>query len=218
LWQAEAVGARGIYVEIEIAAPLERVWELSQAPEAHGRWDLRFSAITPLEERVDGEPYRFRYERALPLHTIVGTGIALGERESAASGRTSALRFTTDDRLSPLRDGRGYWRYTPTAGGTLFVTGYDYRPGWGAAIDRVVLRRLIGWMTAWSFDRLRIWAETGVEPETWSLLSVFAVWRRDRPRAARCRRERTDRPAGARGGESDALGGAPESLSRLGAP
>ncbi|WP_092554857.1 SRPBCC family protein [Herbiconiux ginsengi] len=112
------MGAHGIYVEIEIAASPDRVWELSQSPEAHTRWDLRFSCITPLETRVEGEPYRFRYERRVPFHTIVGTGIALGERESRTSERTSALRFTTDDRLSPLRDGRGYWCYTPTARGT----------------------------------------------------------------------------------------------------
>ena len=214
------MGARGIYVEIEIAAPLERVWELSQEPRAHARWDLRFSAIVPLEQRVEGEAYRFRYERSLPLHTIVGTGIALGESETAAVGRTSALRFTTDDRLSPLRDGRGYWRYTPTERGTLFVTGYDYEPGWGAVLDRLVLRRLIGWMTAWSFDRLRIWAETGVEPETWSPLSVLMVWRHDRPRAARCRRERERaiRPAGGRRTASDALDDAPATLDGLAAP
>jgi len=52
-----------------------------------------------------------------------------------------------------------------------------------------VLRRLIGWLTAWSFDRLRIWAERGEEPERWPLHSVLWLWRADRPRAARCRRE-----------------------------
>ena len=37
----------------------------------------------------------------------------------------------------------------------LFATGYDYAPGWGRALDAVLMRRIIGWMTAWSFDRLR---------------------------------------------------------------
>ncbi len=49
-----------------------------------------------------------------------------------------------------------------------FVTGYDYEPGWGRLgdlVDRVAFRRLLGWATAWSFDRLRLWLEDGVTPE-----------------------------------------------------
>ena len=176
-----------IYVEIEIRGSIDRVWELTQEPAQHPRWDLRFSSITPTDELSSGG-YRFRYERRLPLHTIVGTGTSLGERSRPDGTRTSALRFTTADRLSPLGEGRGYWRYVPTADGVTFITGYDYAPGWGRAIDAIVLRRFIGWMTAWSFDRLRIWVETGVEPEAWPLLSALRFWRGDRPRASHCRR------------------------------
>lgn len=176
-----------IYVEIEIRSPMETVWALTQDPALHPRWDLRFSAINPTAE-LDGGGYRFRYERRLPLHTIVGTGTSLGEKTRPDGSRTSALRFTTADRLSPLGDGRGYWRYLPTERGVTFLTGYDYAPGWGQLLDVVILRRVIGWMTAWSFDRLRIWAETGVEPERWPLYSVLQFWRADRPRASRCRR------------------------------
>lgn len=176
-----------IYVEIEIRSPMDRVWLLTQDPARHPRWDLRFSSITPITELPSGG-YRFRYERRLPLHTIIGTGTSLGERSRPDGTRTSALRFTTDDPLSPLREGRGYWRYRPTPNGAIFITGYDYVPGWGRMLDRLILRRIIEWMTAWSFDRLRIWAETGVRPETWPLASVLMFWREDRPRASRCRR------------------------------
>lgn len=176
----------GIYVETVIRANLDRVWELTQNTELHPRWDLRFSSITPIADLASGG-YRFRYERRMPLHTIVGTGTSIGERVGSAS-RTSALRFTTTDPLSPLGDGRGYWRYLQGEGSVTFLTGYDYEPGWGRLIDRVILRRVIGWMTAWSFDRLRIWAETGVEPERWPVASVLWFWRPDRPRAGRCRR------------------------------
>ena len=176
-----------LYVEIEIRSSIETVWQLTQDPAQHPRWDLRFSSITPTAE-LEGGGYRFRYERRLPLHTIVGTGTSLGERSRPDGTRTSALRFTTPDRLSPLGDGRGYWRYVPTESGVTFITGYDYAPGWGRLLDAVILRRVIGWMTAWSFDRLRIWAETGVEPERWPVLSVLQFWRTDRPRASRCRR------------------------------
>jgi hypothetical protein len=163
------------------------VWELTQEPALHHRWDLRFSSITPTANLPSGG-YRFRYELRLPMHTIVGTGTSLGERHRPDGTRTSALRFTTADRLSPLWDGRGYWRYLPRETGVTFITGYDYHPGWGRFIDEMVLRRLIGWMTAWSFDRLRIWAETGVPPEGWPLVSVLYFWRRDRPRASRALR------------------------------
>jgi hypothetical protein len=36
---------KGIYVEIFIRAPIERVWTLTQQPDLHQRWDLRFSEI-----------------------------------------------------------------------------------------------------------------------------------------------------------------------------
>ena len=198
---------RGIHVEIDIDAPLERVWELTQDPSHHVRWDIRFSRIVPTGVDADGAE-RFAYERSSPVHTIAGTGISIGERRRPDGTRTSALRFTTRDRLSPLRDGRGYWRYVPLAQGRVrFTTGYDYAPGWGP-LDLVV-RPLVGWATAWSFDRLRIWAESGTPPEAWPLGSVFAWWRSDRPRAARCRR----RPAG-----RYALDDAPATLRTLADP
>jgi len=197
-----------IFVSAPIRADLDRVWELTQDPAAHARWDLRFSRIQPLDTLPDGT-VRFRYERRLPGHTIRGTGTSIGELIRPDGTRTSALRFTTSDRLSPLRDGRGFWRYRPTAQGVLFETGYDYLPGWGTVLDRLVMRRLIVWMTAWSFDRLRIWAERGEEPETWPLRSVLWWGRRGRPRAARTVR-------GTRAG--DPLRGAPSTLDRLEAP
>lgn len=181
------MGDKAIYVEIETKADADRVWQLTQDPAQHPRWDLRFSSITPVAELPAGGN-RFIYQRRTLLHTITGTGTSLGERQRPDGTRTSALRFTTSDRLSPLRAGRGYWRYLPTANGTTFITGFDYEPGWGRLVDRLVMRRLIGWMTAWSFDRLRIWAETGTPPERWPLASVLAFWRPDRPQALRCRR------------------------------
>ena len=182
---AGSARARGIYVDNLVRADLETVWRLTQDPSQHARWDLRFSAIVP-EAVLSSGGYRFRYERSLGVHTIHGTGASIGERSHADGTSTSALRFDTDDPWSPLREGRGYWRYVPTADGVRFITGYDYEPGFGRLADRVI-RPLVRWMTAWSFDRLRIWAESGVPPERWTVASVLAVWRRGRPRASRCR-------------------------------
>jgi hypothetical protein len=47
-----------------------------------------------------------------------------------------------------------------------FLTGYDYTPGWGrlGPLADLAFRPLFGWLTAWSFDRLRLWLERGVTP------------------------------------------------------
>jgi hypothetical protein len=161
-------GGRQVYVELLIRAPLERLWELSQDPELHPRWDLRFSRIVPLSQGADGLA-RFRYEFRLPFHAIAGTGTSLGHRHRDDGQSTSVLKFCTDDALSPIGPGSGYWRYIPTDQGIRFITGYHYRPGLGLpgrALDSGVIRPALGWATALSFDRLRLWAESGLDPRT----------------------------------------------------
>jgi len=64
--------------------------------------------------------------------------------------------------------GSGYWKYIPGSSGTRFITWYDYRTRFGIIgriVDRVFFRPLLGWATAWSFDRLRLWLEKGILPE-----------------------------------------------------
>lgn len=166
-----------IYVETVIRGSIEEVWRLTQTPELHERWDLRFTTITYLPRGGDGEPQRFRYATRIGAGLeIEGWGETVGER-TADGSRTSALKFGSDDPRSLIRAGSGYWKYTPLAdasGGEAsgsdtvrFVTGYDYEVRWGALgrlADRLVFRPLMGWATAWSFDRLRLWIERGVEP------------------------------------------------------
>jgi hypothetical protein len=160
--------AAPIYVETRIHAPLDEVWEKTQRPELHRRWDLRFTSIDYLP-RAEGEPQRFRYATRLGLgHRVEGTGESVGERAGAAGARTSALTFRSDDRKSLIRQGSGYWRYVPTEDGVRFLTQYDYETRFGVGgriIDRLVFRPLLGWATAWSFDRLRLWLEDGIPPE-----------------------------------------------------
>lgn len=195
-------------MEILIQAPIERVWELTQDPVSHARWDGRFSSIAPTAVRDDGAQ-EFRYELDLGIHVIRGTGISKGTRTSGTGERTSALVFDTEDRLSPLGRGRGYWRYIPVDSGVRFVTGYDYAPGWGAAgrvLDPLVTRRFVWWLTAWSFDRLRLWAEDGVEPEFTGWWRSLLPWR-PRARARRC----LSRPAS----RIDVMADAPQTLAEL---
>ncbi|GAA3816985.1 hypothetical protein GCM10022403_058020 [Streptomyces coacervatus] len=162
------MGHSGLYIEARIRADLDELWSLTQEPAQHQRWDLRFTEIEYLPS-AEGEPQRFRYAtRVLPFLTVAGTGVSAGERERPDGTRTSALRFSSTHPLSLLAEGSGYWRYLPDGDGVRFLTGYDYRPRWGGfgtLADRLVFRPLMGWATAWSFDRLRLWLERGITPE-----------------------------------------------------
>lgn len=160
-----------ITVGITVRAPMDLLWHRTQCPAQHARWDLRFGEIRPLVTSA-GEGQRFRYAtRLLPGLTVAGVGVHRGERHRADGSCTSALAFSSTHPLSIIRAGTGYWRYQPEPAGTgsiVFRTGYDYRPGWGRMgrwADRLLFRRLIGWATAWSFDRLRLWCELEVSPE-----------------------------------------------------
>jgi hypothetical protein len=156
-----------IYVEIDIRTSMERLWTLSQDPDLHPRWDLRFSRIIPTDSTAGGL-ISFRYEFRLPFRTIKGTGTSLGHRLRADGQATSVLKFSTADALSPIGPGSGYWRYIPTDEGVRFITGYNYRPGMGILgkiLDGRVIRPALGWATAISFDRLRLWAESDLDPK-----------------------------------------------------
>jgi hypothetical protein len=159
-----------VYVEIVIRAPIDAIWTHTQTAALHERWDLRFTRIDALPRPLDAGPQRFRYTTRLAFGLEVrGVGEAAGERALPDGSRSSALRFGSDDPRSIIRDGSGYWKYVPTGDGVRFFTRYDYRTRWNAAgerFDRLVFRPFIGWATAWSFDRLRLWLEDGVDPRS----------------------------------------------------
>jgi hypothetical protein len=157
-----------IYVEILVRAPMDAIWRCTQTPALHERWDLRFSRIEYLPGSSESEAQRFRYSTRIGFGVeVAGDGETVGERDRPDGSRSSALRFGSDSRLSIIREGSGYWKYQPVRDGILFLTRYDYRTRFGtigAAVDRWIVRPLIGWATAWSFDRLRLWLEDGVDP------------------------------------------------------
>jgi hypothetical protein len=148
-----------IYVEILIRAPMDVLWAHTQTPALHERWDLRFSRIDYLPRALDTEPQRFRYTARIAFGVEVsGEGETAGQRDLPDGSRSSALRFGSDSALSIIREGSGYWKYIPAADGIRFLTRYDYRTRvgpFGTLFDRLIFRPLIGWATAWSFDRLR---------------------------------------------------------------
>jgi hypothetical protein len=147
---------------------MDDVWRLTQTPHLHQRWDLRFSSITYLDRPDDSEPQQFRYATRIGLGVeIEGWGETAGEQVDEYL-RTSALKFGSHDWRSLIRAGSGYWKYEQVEDGIRFITGYDYQVRWGVigrVCDRLVFRPMVGWATAWSFDRLRLWIESGVEPE-----------------------------------------------------
>jgi len=172
----------GIYVEILIRAGADEIWRFTQVPDLHELWDLRFTSIDYLPKCAEDEAQRFRYSTRIGLGLrIEGDGESTGTREDATGLRISALRFWSSDPKSLIKEGSGYWRYVPTPDGVRFLTWYNYRTRFGVAgrlIDRVVLRPLISWATAWSFDRLRLWIDQGVPPQiSMRMASIHAVAR-----------------------------------------
>lgn len=156
-----------LYIETRMRAEMDRLWEATQDPAQHRRWDLRFTHIDYLD-RDAGQTQRFRYGVRVLGVRLAGTGECAGECRGQDGSRVSVLRFASPHPLSLLAEGSGYWRYVPTPDGIRFLTGYDYRPRWGRfgrAADTLVFRPLMVWATAWSFDRLRLWLEQGIPPE-----------------------------------------------------
>ncbi|WP_265566606.1 hypothetical protein [Streptomyces hygroscopicus] len=131
----------GLYVEAHIRGDLDELWARIQDPAQRRRWHLRLTEIHHMPCTEGGRPD--------------GT-------------RNCALRFSSPHPLSPIAEGSGYWRCVPEDDGVRFLTGYGHRPRRGRAgalADRVLVRPLLGWATAWSVDRLRLWLERGITPE-----------------------------------------------------
>ena len=169
----------GIYVEIPIRASMEELWEKTQNPQLHQRWDLRFTQIEYLPRQAD-EPQRFLYRTRIGFAwKIHGHGESTGTRDGDSGERTSSLKFWSADTKSLIKTGSGYWKYVPKGNNLRpgedarhltirFFTWYDYQTRFGALgklIDRGFFRPLLGWATAWSFDRLRLWIEKDISPE-----------------------------------------------------
>lgn len=167
---------------------MESIWNASQRPELHEQWDLRFSSITYLPKEKN-KPQEFVYSRTVgPLIKIEGWGKSVGTFHKEDGTRSSSLHFGTDQWISPIREGRGYWKYEPQEDGVKFLTQYDYDANFGRVgkvIDTFIFRPLIGWATALSFDVLKRWLETGEAPRaqyirffsTYLLTLFFAfVW------------------------------------------
>lgn len=161
--------AKPIYVEIEIQQDIEKVWEYSQDPKLHEQWDLRFTSIRYNDKLPNEEEQTFTYStKMMPGLEVTGWGKSNGTHEKVSGEKTSALHFGTEQMISPIAEGKGYWKYIPHENGTTFLTQYDYEVRFGLLgklFDRL-FRPLMGWGTALSFDVLKRWIEVGESPST----------------------------------------------------
>ncbi|MFD2115607.1 DoxX-like family protein [Paenibacillus yanchengensis] len=157
-----------IYVEIDINTDMDTLWHYTQRPELHEQWDLRFSEIRYLPREKDDDKQHFLYRTRIGFGlNIAGTGVTKGGVRTAEGERFSSLSFSSEQIISLIKQGRGYWKYTPHDNGVTFVTQYDYETRFGLlgkCFDYVLFRPLFGMATAWSFDVLRIWLEKGIQP------------------------------------------------------
>ncbi|MGY1461504.1 DoxX-like family protein [Bacillus toyonensis] len=179
---------RPIYVATEMKTTIEKLWEYMQEPDLHTEWDARFTEISYLEKK-EGEAQKFLYKTKIGFGLeIGGEGESIGEIRKETGERISSLKFWTDNTLSLIRIGRGYWKYTPHKECIHFETQYDYDTRYGRignVIDSYMFRPLLGWATAWSFDALKLWLEKGLHPSLlirrtmtyWLVCFLFAfVW------------------------------------------
>ncbi|MGW6192629.1 DoxX-like family protein [Bacillus cereus] len=177
-----------IYVATEMNTTMKKLWEYTQEPDIHTEWDARFTEISYLEKK-EGEPQKFLYKTKIGFGLeIAGEGESIGEITKETGERISSLKFWTDNKLSLIQIGRGYWKYTPNGEHIHFETQYDYDTRFGRignVIDLYIFRPLLGWATAWSFDALKLWLEKGLHPSMlirrtmtyWLVCFLFAfVW------------------------------------------
>ena len=166
---------------------MEKLWTATQDPELHTQWDLRFSSISYLPKE-EGKAQLFSYKTNIGFVTVEGWGKSVGEHHAKDGSRTSSLHFGTEQKISIIREGKGYWKYKPSDESITFLTQYDYDVNFGtigALTDRYFFRPLIGWGTALSFDVLRRWLEKGEAPASqyfrfffnWAIMLLFVfVW------------------------------------------
>ncbi|MFJ8089209.1 DoxX-like family protein [Lysinibacillus sp. NPDC095746] len=156
-----------IYVEVDIRAPINETWNYTQNPKLHEQWDLRFTSITYIDKKSPEEAQRFTYEtKVMPGIAVSGWGESKGEHHKKDGTKTSSLHFGTLQKISPIAEGKGYWRYIPNDKGLTFLTQYDYDVRYGklGKLFDAVFRPVMGWATALSFDVLKRWLEKGENP------------------------------------------------------
>ena len=160
---------RPLYIQTKINCDFDTLWTNTQEPSIHQQWDLRFTEIEYLPKNNPTEPQKFLYSTKVGFGIKVdGIGESVATKTKDNGESTSVLKFSSDSKISLIKNGSGYWKYVPEADGIKFFTGYDYETRWGLfgkLIDKFIFRPLMIWATAWSFDCLKNWIEKGLHPK-----------------------------------------------------
>lgn len=160
---------RPLYIETKIKCDFKTLWTNTQEPSIHQQWDLRFTEIEYFPKNDPTDPQKFLYSTKVGFGIKVdGIGESVATKTKDNGESTSVLKFSSDSKISLIKQGSGYWKYVPEADGIKFFTGYDYETRWGLfgkLIDKFVFRPLMIWATAWSFDCLKNWIEKGLHPK-----------------------------------------------------
>ena len=122
-----------LYIETKIKCDLTTLWRYTQEPSIHQQWDLRFSEINYLPKDNPTEPQKFLYATRIGFGVEVnGVGESVATKTKSNGESTSVLKFSSNNNISIIRQGSGYWKYIPEADGIKFFTGYDYESRWGS--------------------------------------------------------------------------------------
>ncbi|CAM4147690.1 Uncharacterised protein [Lederbergia lenta] len=172
------VKSKPIYVEVPIKTDIDTLWNATQNPDLHEQWDLRFSSITYIP-KLENEVQEFLYKTKIGFGLeIAGWGKSVGSYHAENGSRVSSLHFGTDQKISIIHEGRGYWKYEPNNKSIHFLTEYNYDVNFGrigSFFDHIIFRPLIGWATALSFDVLKRWLEKGESPRS-QYIRFFSSW------------------------------------------
>jgi hypothetical protein len=162
------VKRQSLYIETKIKCDLDTLWAHTQEPARHQQWDLRFTEIKYLPKDGQIDTQKFLYSTKIGFgFKVDGIGESVATKAKENGESTSVLKFSSDNNLSVIKKGSGYWKYIPESDGIKFSTGYDYKTRWGIfgqVFDKFIFRRLMIWATAWSFDCLKNWIEKGLQP------------------------------------------------------
>ena len=92
-------------------ADMDLVWRLTQEPGLHQQWDLQFTRIEYLPKAGGEDPQCFLYETRIGFGMVIHrTGKSVATRLSQDGTATSSLKFASEDKLSLISGGAGYWR------------------------------------------------------------------------------------------------------------
>lgn len=159
-----------LYIETLIKGDLAAVWKHTQTPEIHQQWDLRFTDIEYLPKNKKDDLQRFDYQTQIGFGLKVsGKGESVAHKIKENGEALSVLKFWSDNPISIIKQGGGYWKYIPQKEGVQFLTQYNYQTRWGHLgflFDQLIFRPIMRRTTALSFDILKKWIETKVPPQT----------------------------------------------------